>query len=119
MVEMDDVSARQLKIDLLARTRERMRKVIGDTFELYEMAELEPQDAATALADVLMKETVTVLSASEGSAKAIGTTIAAMVRFKRGEINQDELERLLQVLGGAVAATGGGWCFAQSTTKRV
>ena len=103
------MSTRQLKNDLHARTRERLHRLICDTFDLYEMAELEPRDAAMALADVLMKETVKVLASSEGSDRMIGATIAAMVRFERGEIDQAELGRFLYALGYAnqVAAQRG------------
>ena len=87
------MSMRQLKIDLHERTRERMKRMIEDTFDLYGMAELEPTDAAMVLADVLMKETATILSQSEASAELIGATIVAMVRFQRGEISQKQLKK--------------------------
>lgn len=99
------MSLRQLRIDLHERTRERTRLLICDTFELYEMAELEPSEAVTALADVLMKETAHVLATSTASAEIIGTAVAAMVRFQRGEISHASLNKLLQTLGRAAEAS--------------
>jgi hypothetical protein len=87
------MSTRLLKRDLHERTRERMQQLISDTFDLYDMADLEPQDAAVALADVLMKATANILASSEGSADLIGATITAMVQFQRGEISVKELKK--------------------------
>lgn len=90
---------RQLKIDLRRRTRERVARAIGDTFALYEMAELERRDALMALADVLLNETAAVMAASEGSAQACGAVVAVLVQYQRGEINQQTLESCLARLG--------------------
>lgn len=98
------MSEGQLKRDLHVRVRERMQKLIVDTFDLYEMAELEPRDAAMALTDVLMKNTARIMAASGGSAEVIGTAIALMVRFERGEISQAEVEDCLRRLSMTVGA---------------
>jgi len=87
------MSTQQLKIDLHQRTRERMHKMICDTFDLYEMAQLQPSDAVVALADVLINETAKILSSTDARAEEVGTVVAAMVRYQRGEISQREMAR--------------------------
>ena len=93
------MSTRQLKIDLHKRTRERLRQLIRDTFDLYEMADLESSDALIALTDMLMKELTKMLAASEGSAEMLGAMLALLVRYQRREISQEEVERRLGRLG--------------------
>ena len=93
------MSEQQLRRDLHRRTQERMKTVINDTFDLYEMAGLETLDAITALADVLMQHTARVLASSEGDAKSCGLVIEALVRFERGEIDEQMVKRIMGAIG--------------------
>lgn len=88
----------QLKIDLHERTLERMKRLISDTFDLYEMAELEPCDAVAALAEVLGSTTAKILSTTENSAEMLGAIITVMVRRERGEISAEDLRKFLHRL---------------------
>jgi hypothetical protein len=93
------VSTRQLKRDLHERTRERMQRLISDTFDLYEMADLDSCDAAMSLGDVLLYATARILSSSENSAETIGAIVTVMVRYQRDEISTKELQKFMHRLG--------------------
>lgn len=75
----------QLERDLIRRFRERLHTIIGDGFDLYEIADLDMQDAGIAIGHELLRAFVRVclainddIAPQKQIIEAIATSLAAM-----------------------------------------
>jgi hypothetical protein len=76
----------QLEKDLERRTEERLLLVCKDTFALFEMAGLEPYQAARCLAMVLLHETARVIATSEANPWEVGKAVAMLVQQEQRKL---------------------------------
>lgn len=78
-----------LQRDLRQHTRDRIYKLVDDTFALYEMADLESADAAQALTDMLFGVLVTLFAASDADANEAGRYLAWCIKHKREHLEEE------------------------------
>lgn len=79
------MTSRSLRRDLRNRTHERLQQFIEDTFSLYDMGNLSPNEAAQTISDSLMAGLVAMVAHSDCDPDEAGRILAKQIRAKHKE----------------------------------